>query len=174
MPAPASARGLQDDRSDVEALTRRGLPVLHTSADLADADRDGVEGPPLADLPSPGGHGGPLPPIRDRQEDRRGPLHLGPEAGSGVCPEVGASSTSSASWNPSPRPTGSSLAVRSSRNAAPHAGKAVVVNLDLKDFFPTITFRRVKGLFHKHRLRRARGDAPGLLCTEPPRVPAEA
>ncbi len=28
-------------------------------------------------------------------------------------------------------------------NATPHVGKAVVINLDIKDFFPSITFRRV-------------------------------
>lgn len=32
-------------------------------------------------------------------------------------------------------------------NARPHAGQRVVVNLDLKDFFPTIGYRRVKGYF---------------------------
>lgn len=32
-------------------------------------------------------------------------------------------------------------------NAKPHVKTAIVVNLDLKDFFPTLTFRRIKGLF---------------------------
>lgn len=32
-------------------------------------------------------------------------------------------------------------------NAAAHTGQAVVVNLDLRDFFPSITFPRVAGLF---------------------------
>jgi RNA-directed DNA polymerase len=32
-------------------------------------------------------------------------------------------------------------------NAAPHVGSAVVVKLDLRDFFPTVHFRRVRGLF---------------------------
>ncbi|MGF1728516.1 reverse transcriptase family protein [Photobacterium kasasachensis] len=32
-------------------------------------------------------------------------------------------------------------------NAQPHTKKEVVINLDLKDFFPTITYKRVKGLF---------------------------
>ena len=31
-------------------------------------------------------------------------------------------------------------------NAEPHVGRAVVVKLDLKDFFPTVTFARVRGL----------------------------
>ena len=32
-------------------------------------------------------------------------------------------------------------------NAAPHVGKGVVVKTDLRDFFPTITWRRVKGFY---------------------------
>ena len=32
-------------------------------------------------------------------------------------------------------------------NAKPHEGAAIVVKLDLKDFFPTVHYRRVKGLF---------------------------
>src|SRR5207248_389215 len=31
-------------------------------------------------------------------------------------------------------------------NAAPHAAAEVVVNLDVEHFFPTITFRRIKGV----------------------------
>lgn len=57
--------------------------------------------------------------------------------------------------------------------ASPHAGKAVVVNLDLKDFFPTITFRRVKGLFHKLGYGEQVATVLALLCTEPPRAAVE-
>ena len=32
-------------------------------------------------------------------------------------------------------------------NARPHVGAAIVVKLDLKDFFPTVHYRRVRGLF---------------------------
>jgi len=34
-------------------------------------------------------------------------------------------------------------------NARPHINKDIVVNIDLKDFFPTVTYKRVKGLFQK-------------------------
>lgn len=56
-------------------------------------------------------------------------------------------------------------------NATPHVGRQVVVNLDVKDFFPTFTFRRVKGLFTKG-LGYGEHVATilALLCTEPPRV----
>ncbi len=58
-------------------------------------------------------------------------------------------------------------------NAAPHVGKRVVVNVDLKDFFPTLTFPRVKGLFHKIGYSESVAACLALLCTEPPRVPVE-
>lgn len=34
-------------------------------------------------------------------------------------------------------------------NAKPHAGKAFVFNIDLEDFFPSITFARIRGLLSK-------------------------
>jgi RNA-directed DNA polymerase len=56
-------------------------------------------------------------------------------------------------------------------NAAAHAGKAVVVRIDLKDFFPSITFRRVKGLFESFGYSEGVATLLALLCTEPPRAP---
>ncbi|MBJ6761520.1 RNA-directed DNA polymerase [Myxococcaceae bacterium JPH2] len=35
-------------------------------------------------------------------------------------------------------------------NAEPHVGATVVVRVDLEDFFPSVHFRRVKGLFEAH------------------------
>ncbi len=57
-------------------------------------------------------------------------------------------------------------------DAAPHVGRAVVINLDLKDFFPSITFRRVKGLFHALGYAEHPATLLALLRTEPPRVAA--
>ena len=56
-------------------------------------------------------------------------------------------------------------------NAAPHVGRAVVVNLDLRDFFPSITFARVRGLFRGLGYSGAVATLFALLCTEPPRIP---
>jgi RNA-directed DNA polymerase len=58
-------------------------------------------------------------------------------------------------------------------NASLHTGRDVVVNLDLKDFFPSITFRRVKGLFHKLGYSEQVATVLSLLTTEPPRVETE-
>ncbi|MFO0606489.1 MAG: reverse transcriptase family protein [Polyangiales bacterium] len=54
--------------------------------------------------------------------------------------------------------------------ATPHVGKSVVLNLDLKDFFPSFTWRRVKGLFVKLGYSEHVATVLALLCTEPPRV----
>ncbi|MFL5339898.1 MAG: reverse transcriptase family protein [Gemmataceae bacterium] len=58
-------------------------------------------------------------------------------------------------------------------NAAGHTGKAVVINLDMKEFFPSITFRRVKGLFRKLGYGEHVATLLALLCTEPPRTAIE-
>lgn len=54
-------------------------------------------------------------------------------------------------------------------NAKNHVGKAAVVKLDLKDFFPSISFKRVKGLFQSFGYSPAISTLFALLCTEPPR-----
>lgn len=52
-------------------------------------------------------------------------------------------------------------------NAERHVGRDVVVNLDLKDFFPTLTFRRIKGKFRGLGYPEAVATVLALLCTEP-------
>ena len=54
-------------------------------------------------------------------------------------------------------------------NAVPHVRQSMVVNLDLKDFFPSITFPRVKGIFQGLGFSPAVSTILGLLCTECPR-----
>lgn len=52
-------------------------------------------------------------------------------------------------------------------NATHHVGQDVVINIDLKDFFPTIEYKRVKGLFIKLGYSEQLATVLGLLCTEP-------
>jgi retron-type reverse transcriptase len=52
-------------------------------------------------------------------------------------------------------------------NALPHVGAEVIINLDLKDFFPSIAYKRVKGLFRSLGYSEAAATIFGLLCTEP-------
>jgi retron-type reverse transcriptase len=56
-------------------------------------------------------------------------------------------------------------------NAAPHVGRAFILNMDLKDFFPTIAYRRVRALFLAFGYSYAVGSALALLCTERDRRP---
>jgi retron-type reverse transcriptase len=58
-------------------------------------------------------------------------------------------------------------------NAAPHAGRAVVVNLDLADFFPSVTFPRVRSVFHRAGYSPAVATVLALLSTECPRRTVE-
>jgi RNA-directed DNA polymerase len=77
-------------------------------------------------------------------------------------------------------------------NAQPHAGASIVLKLDLKDFFPTVHYRRVKGVFQHlgygeevagtlaalttYRPKLANGDVawPGVLPQGAPTSPALA
>ncbi len=54
-------------------------------------------------------------------------------------------------------------------NAAVHAGAQVVIKLDLKDFYPTITQPRVKGLLRKAGYGEQVATVLSMLCTEAPR-----
>ena len=54
-------------------------------------------------------------------------------------------------------------------NAAPHVGAAIVVNLDLADFFPSITQPRVKGLLQSVGYSPAAATVLSLLMTDSPR-----
>lgn len=53
-------------------------------------------------------------------------------------------------------------------NAQPHVGKAVVINLDLKNFFPSISLPRIKGVFRELGYSEQLATTLGLVCTETP------
>jgi retron-type reverse transcriptase len=59
-------------------------------------------------------------------------------------------------------------------NARAHVGKKVVVNLDLRDFFPSITFPRVRGLFESVGYSPCAATILTLLVTEAPRMKVES
>jgi hypothetical protein len=54
-------------------------------------------------------------------------------------------------------------------NAAAHVASKIILKVDLKDFFPTITFRRAKGIFRKAGYRDQVATLMALICTEAPR-----
>ena len=52
-------------------------------------------------------------------------------------------------------------------NAEPHVNKAVVINQDLKNFFPSITYNRIKGVFKSLGYSEQVAVIFALLCSEP-------
>ena len=54
-------------------------------------------------------------------------------------------------------------------NAAVHASAHTIVKLDIRHFYPTVTWRRVKGLFRKGGYGEQVATVLALLCTEAPR-----
>ena len=56
-------------------------------------------------------------------------------------------------------------------NATPHVGKAVIINLDLESFFPSITWRRVRSVFWRLGYSPCVATILALICTECPRQP---
>ncbi|WP_128331902.1 retron St85 family RNA-directed DNA polymerase [Apibacter sp. HY039] len=51
-------------------------------------------------------------------------------------------------------------------NAQPHVNKDIVINMDLKDFFPSIEYKRVKGLFNKLGYSEQISTMLALVCTQ--------
>lgn len=51
-------------------------------------------------------------------------------------------------------------------NALPHINKAVLINIDLKDFFPSIHYPRVKGMFRGLGYNEKIATILALICTE--------
>jgi RNA-directed DNA polymerase len=56
-------------------------------------------------------------------------------------------------------------------NAAVHSNSQFVLSMDLKNFFPTLTFRRVKGIFRAMGYLEGIATLLALICTESPRQP---
>jgi hypothetical protein len=54
-------------------------------------------------------------------------------------------------------------------NAQMHTNPKLVLKMDVKDFFPTVTLARVRGVFRKAGYREQIATLLALLCTESPR-----
>lgn len=166
------SQGLEDTQSNTEALIARGLPLLNKSEDVATLL--GVNLPVLRWL---GYH---------RKSVALVHYHrYGIPKKTGGIRHISAPKKSLAAaqqkilWlilnkvAPSEHAHGFVKKRSVVSNATPHVGKKVVINLDLKDFFPTITFRRVKGVFRALGYSEHVATVLGLLCTEPTRAKAE-
>lgn len=54
-------------------------------------------------------------------------------------------------------------------NAAVHTNAKILLKMDVKEFFPTVTWRRVKGIFRRAGYRESIATLLALICTEAPR-----
>lgn len=74
---------------------------------------------------------------------------------------------------PSAHATGFRPGMSIVNNAEPHVAAALVVRIDIKDFFPSITFPRVRGYFESIGYNPGMATVLALLCTESPRSTVE-
>jgi len=162
------SRGLADRRANVEKLSAAGLPVLATPADIATALKLSIprlrwlafhsDASPITHyvrftVPKrSGGERTLFAPHRDLAAAQQWVLDnilskvLAHHAAHGFVP--GRSTVT---------------------NASNHVGRDVVINADLTDFFPSITFGRVRGVFQLLGYSPAAATILALLCTECPR-----
>ncbi|MEK6234908.1 MAG: reverse transcriptase family protein, partial [Planctomycetales bacterium] len=54
-------------------------------------------------------------------------------------------------------------------NAERHANSKMILKMDLKDFFPTVTLPRIRGVFRKAGYREQIATLLAMLCSESPR-----
>ncbi|OWK47381.1 reverse transcriptase family protein [Fimbriiglobus ruber] len=54
-------------------------------------------------------------------------------------------------------------------NAAAHASAKMILKMDVKEFFPTVTWRRVRGVFRRAGYNESIATLLALICTEAPR-----
>ncbi|HKB37372.1 MAG TPA: reverse transcriptase family protein, partial [Gemmataceae bacterium] len=160
--------GLKDPNSDIDKLTAAGLPVLSTPVELAEAI--GVTIPQLRWLayhtsvtsrihyvsftvPKKGGG----------ERTLHAPLHLMGRAQRWILENILDKLSVEDPCH------GFHPGRGTVTNAAPHAGQAVVINMDLAGFFPSVSFRRVRSVFERLGYSPAVATILGLLCTACPR-----
>jgi hypothetical protein len=109
-----------------------------------------------------------LRPVHRPEARRHQAADLGAEEATEDGPAVGAAQRRRASAGP--RGGAGFLVGRSIlTNAAAHANPKLVLKMDIKEFFPTVTWRRVKGVFRRAGYRARIATLLALLCTEAPR-----
>ncbi|HEY3446480.1 MAG TPA: reverse transcriptase domain-containing protein [Myxococcales bacterium] len=160
--------GLADRRSNAESLQALGLPVLSTPADVAHAL--GLTIPRLRWLAFHSEAAERIHYVYFEIPKRSGGMRLL----SAPHEEMGKAQQ----WIfenvlqklPTEESAHGFIAGRSTlTNARPHLKRDLVVNLDLSDFFPSITFPRVRGVFQRLGYSPAAATVLALLCTESPR-----
>ncbi|MDF1660765.1 MAG: reverse transcriptase domain-containing protein [Planctomycetota bacterium] len=169
---PGVSSGLQDAKSDISKLVANGLPIMHSAGDLASFLKINLSQLRWLSYHRRGAavvhyHRYSIPKKTGGQRAISAPKSALSEVQQAILEGI---------LNPIQVEDDAHGFVKQRSivtNAIPHANKDVVVNLDLKDFFPSIGFRRVKGLFHKLGYSEQVATVLALLSTEPPRVKAE-
>ncbi|MGC4119930.1 MAG: reverse transcriptase family protein [Myxococcales bacterium] len=160
--------GLADRHSDVEELQKRGVPILSTPADVAHAL--GLTISKLRWLAFHSEAAERIHYVYFEIPKRSGGMRLL----SAPHEELGKAQRwifeNVLSQLATEEPAHGFITGRSTlTNATPHLARDLVVNLDLSDFFPTITFPRVRGVFQRLGYSPAVATVFALLCTECPR-----
>ena len=162
------SRGLADRRANVERLHQLGLPVLATPADVAAAL--GLAIPQLRWLAFHSEAATRIHYVRFSVPKKSGGTRelAAPHRTLARCQEwILANVLAKVAVHSAAH---GFVAGRSTvTNAAAHVGQKVVVNLDLRDFFPTISFPRVRGIVQQLGYSPAAATILALLCTESPR-----
>lgn len=160
---------LQFVGGDDSALSSRSLPIVHSAKELADAmsftvddlvwlcyERDVSEVDHYTRFEIPKRSGGKRLISSPKPKMRKAQTWIQEKILSGLNPSEYASAF---------RPDLSIV-----DNAKKHCDKKVIVKLDLKDFFPSITFPRVRGYFEFLGYNPGIATILALLCTDAPRV----
>lgn len=160
---------LQFVGGDDTALSSRSLPIVHSAKELADAmsftvddlvwlcyERDVSEVDHYTRFEIPKRSGGKRLISSPKPKMRQAQTWIQEKILSGLNPSEYASAF---------RPDLSIV-----DNAKKHCDKKVIVKLDLKDFFPSITFPRVRGYFEFLGYNPGIATILALLCTDAPRV----
>jgi retron-type reverse transcriptase len=165
------SRGLADRRSNIEKLQKLGLPVLSSPSDVAQAmgvtipqlrwlayHSDAAQTTHYVSFQIPKRSGGARNISAPRKHIRRAQEWILRE----ILQKI-----------PTEPPAHGFVAGRSIlTNAGEHLRRKVVINLDLKDFFPSITFPRVLGALESLGYSPAAATILALICTEAPRKKA--
>ena len=163
------SQGLQYENGDDEKLTRLGLPILHSAAEVAAALK--IETKTLAWLTYHRGadfidhyHHFSIPKKRGGKREISSPKTKLRAAQSWLLENVLAKQEIHEA----------AMAFRPARsicdNAAQHNGRALVIRVDLKDFFPSVGFKRVKRTYQSFGYNEGVASIFALLSTEAPRV----
>jgi retron-type reverse transcriptase len=166
------SRGLADRRANVEKLRGAGLPVLASPADVAGAlgltiprlrwlafHSDASEVTHYVRFTVPKKSGG----VRELSAPHRGMAAAQRWIFQNILQRL--------PTHPAAHGFVTSRSIRT--NAVEHTARQVLVNVDLQNFFPSITFHRVRGAFEHLGYSPAVATILALLCTESPRRTVE-